>query len=274
MTKKPWLKPYRWGVQETAKLPCSYLLLKQKKQFLKARPVISYRSFAVAAGPAAPSTLCLIMLPRVFPNSYGHQSLPEIFQGLHHYLSTVDGDIELREFNQDLVGFFTSLPTDQIMAAVNHLIDSYAALQTTDFNLIKVTVQLGASEPKLRVFQGSCKRHRSKTGTIFLKDLSRICQLWLETSFFTQIARIFKQTRGSAIGNQISPSLANFAVSYKEQQWFNTRRQALEALRSQVCIIRYVDNRLVLCSEQTSNRWFFNNFWLHFSMAIQSNSRQ
>ena len=45
LTKKPWLKPYQWGVQETAKLPCSYLLLKQKKQFLKARPIISYKSF-------------------------------------------------------------------------------------------------------------------------------------------------------------------------------------------------------------------------------------
>ena len=204
------------------------------------------------------------MLPVVFPSSYGHQSLPEIFQGLHHYLSTVDEDIELREFNQDLVGFFTSLPTDRIMAAVDHLIDSYAALQQTDFNLIKFTVQLGASEPKLRVFQGSYKCHRSKTGTIFLKDLSRICQLSLETSFFAQMGRIFKQTRGSAIGNQISPSLANIAVSYKEQQWFNMHRQALEALRSQVYIIRDVDNRLVLCSEQTFNRWFFQQFLAPF----------
>ena len=215
------------------------------------------------------------MLPVVFPNSYGHQSLPEIFQGLHHYLSTVDEDIELREFNQDLVGFFTSLPTDQIIAAGDHLIDSYAALQQTDFNLIKFTVQLGASEPKLRVFQGRYKRHRSKTGTILLKDLSCICQLSLETSFFTQMGRIFKQTRGSAIGNQISPSLANIAVSYKEQQWFDTHRQALEALQSQVYIILYVDNRLVLCSEQTSNRLvFFNSSWLPSSTDTQSNSRQ
>ena len=42
-----------------------------------------------------------MMLPVVFPNSYGHQSLPEIFQGLHQYLSNVDEDIELMELNQD-----------------------------------------------------------------------------------------------------------------------------------------------------------------------------
>ena len=148
------------------------------------------------------------------------------------------------------------MPTDQIIAAGDHLIDSYAALQQTDFNLIKFTVQLGASEPKLRVFQGRYKRHRSKTGTILSKDLSCICQLSLETSFFTQMGRIFKQTRGSAIGNQISPSLANIAVSYKEQQWFDTHRQALEALQSQVYIVR--------CSEQTSNRWFFQQFLAPF----------
>ena len=151
LTRKPWLKPYRWGVQETAKLPCSYLLLKQKKKFLKARPIISYKSFAFGRLFQAASSALNMMLPVVFPNSYGHQSLPEIFQGLHHYLSTVDEDIELKEFNQDLVGFFTSLPTDQIMMAVNQLIDSYADAQSTEF--------------------------RSKTGTIFLKDLSRICQI-------------------------------------------------------------------------------------------------
>ena len=216
-----------------------------------------------------------MMLPVVFPNSYGHQSLPEIFQGLHHHLSTVDEDIELKEFNQDLVGFFTSLPTDQIMMAVNQLIDSYANTQVTEFNKIKFTVQLGASEPKLRVFQGSYKRHKSKTGTIFLKDLSRICQLSLETSFFTQMGRIVKQTRGSAIGNQISPSLANIAVSYKEQQWYESHRNALEALRSQVYIIRYVDNRLVLCSDDIANRWFFfSSSWLHSFMDTQWNSRE
>ena len=150
MTRKPWLKPYRWGVQEAAKLPCSYLLLKQKKNFLKARPIISYKSFAFGRLFQAASSALNMMLPVVFPNSYGHQSLPEIFQGLHQYLSNVDEDIELME-------------------AVNHLIDSYAALQSTEFSKIKFTVQLGASEPKLRTFQGSYKRHRSKTGTIFLR---------------------------------------------------------------------------------------------------------
>ena len=78
LTKKPWLKPYRWGVQETAKLPCSYLLLKQKKQFLKARPIISYRSFAFGRLFQAASSALNIMLPVVVQDSYGHQRLMRI----------------------------------------------------------------------------------------------------------------------------------------------------------------------------------------------------
>ena len=145
------------------------------------------------------------MLPVVFPNSYGHQPLPEIFHGLHHYLSTVDEDIEPESS-------IKILPCKKpISISSNSLYGSVPP------------------NPNYESFQGSYKRHRSKTGTILLKDLSRICQLSLETSFFTQMGRIFKQTRGSAIGNQISPSLANIAVSYKEQQWFNMHRQALEA---------------------------------------------
>ena len=41
--QESWLRPYRWGIRLAARPPSSYILLKQKKQFLGARPIISYR---------------------------------------------------------------------------------------------------------------------------------------------------------------------------------------------------------------------------------------
>ena len=58
---------------------------------------------------------------------------------------------------------------------------------------------------------------------MWLKDLCQLCELSLHTSLFSHMKRVFKQQRGSAIGNQISPSLANIAASYLEHQWFFCR---------------------------------------------------
>ena len=57
----------------------------------------------------------------------------------------------------------------------------------------------------------------------------------------------FQQVRGSAIGNQISPVLANTTVSHVEHQW-RTRPQIqllLQQHSHRIYITRYVDNRLV-----------------------------
>ena len=140
--------------------------------------------------------------------------------------------------------FFTSPPIQQIMESVNRLVTLYAAKQNADLSEISFTVQLAASEPKLRMFQGQFKRHKSQIGVIWLNFLRQLCELSLRASLFSHMKRIFKQQRGSAIGNQISPSLANIAVSYLEHQRFQKQKGALINHAGELYIVRYVDNRL------------------------------
>ena len=174
----------------------SYLLLKKKKQFLVARPIISYRSFAFARLFRAASMVINIMVPIVYPGSFGFQALPDIFKGLHAFLRDASEDLNLQQYNQDLVGFFTSLPVSQILEAVDHLIDQYANKQVLPQEQIKFTVQLHAAEPKLRVFQGSYRRQRQRTGIIWLADLKSICQLSLSTSLFSSDESHVQATKG------------------------------------------------------------------------------
>ena len=259
-SQKPWLKRYSWGVHPNADIPISYLLLKKKKQFLVARPIISYRGFVSARLFRAASMVINMMLPVVYPASFGFQALPEIFKNLHAFLREADEDVFLCQHNQDLVGFFTSLPVSQILEAVENLINQYASKQVLPQEQIKFTVMIHASEPRLRVFQGSFRRQRQKTGIIWLDDLLSICKLPLSTSLFAQMNRMFKQQRGSAIGNQISPSLANVAVSFLEQAWHDKHEARIRRLGSELYIIRYVDNRLVLCSEALAEQPFMQEF--------------
>ena len=133
--------------------------------------------------------------------------------------------------------------------SVDHLVQQYAAKQSADISDISLTVQLAATEPKLRVFQRRFNRHKTITGIIWLKDLCQLCvrESFLHASLVSHIKRIFKQQRGSAIENQISPALVNIAASYLEDQWFQWHKDALKNHAQELYIVRYVDNRLVLC---------------------------
>ena len=173
-------------------------------------------------------------------------------------------DIHLQQHNQDLVGFFTSLPIGQIMESVKQLVTQYAAKQNADVSEISFIVQLAATGPKLQVFQGQIKRHKIRTGVSWLKDLCQLCELSLHTSVFFHGTRVFKQQRGSAIGNKTSPSLANIAVSYLEHQWFQKHKDALTNYAEELHIVRYVDNRLVLCGQHLADTWFMQEFLADF----------
>ena len=137
-----WLKPYRWGFNTNATIPISYVLLKKKKQFAVARPIICYSNFVFGRLFRAASSVLNLLLPAVYPGSFGLQTLPAIFLG-------APIDIHLRQHNQDLAGFFTSLPIEQIMESVHHLVTQYAVKQSADWSEISFTVQLAATGPKL-----------------------------------------------------------------------------------------------------------------------------
>ena len=104
----------------------------------------------------------------------------------------------------------------------------------------------------------------SKTGVIWLKGLCQLCELSLHASLFSHMKKVFKHKRGSAIGNQISPSLANIAVSYLEHQWHQQHKDALAKHSDELYIVRYADNRLVLCGQHLAGRWFTQEFLADF----------
>ena len=86
----------------------------------------------------------------------------------------------------------------------------------------------------------------------------------MHTLLFSHMKPIFKQQRGSAIGNQISPSLANIAVSHLEHEWFQSQKDALKMHAQELYIVRFVDNRLVLCGQHLTEKWFMQEFLADF----------
>ena len=66
--KAPFLKKYSWGVNlRTSSMPIAYLLLKRKKQYRVARPIISYSFFVYARSFRATSIVLDLLIRDVCP---------------------------------------------------------------------------------------------------------------------------------------------------------------------------------------------------------------
>ena len=99
----------------------------------------------------------------------------------------------------------------------------------------------------LRMFRGRPRQAAMVHRQIRVGDIYKICELSLQASIFTHMNHTFQQVRGSAIGNQISPVLANITVSHVEHQWRTQPQiQLLQQRAHRIYTTRYVDNKLVL----------------------------
>eukprot|EP00438_Fugacium_kawagutii_P026451 Skav202762 [mRNA] locus=scaffold326:142749:169873:+ [translate_table: standard] len=152
-------------------------------------------------------------------------------------------DIDLKIYNQDLAGFFTSIPANSILHAVSDLLTDYHTLHPHLHQDSVISVDLKQQDTQRRLFRGKPRRASKQHAQLRMGDILPLCKLSLEASIFTQMGQCFQQVRGSAIGNQISPVLANITVSHTEHHWQRTHSSTLPPT---FFTCRYVDNRLTL----------------------------
>ena len=103
---------YPWSFDLTLPIPYGYGLLKGQKSYKKARPVISYSSCTFGNLLQAIGRILTDLLQKVFPHTLGNLTIQDVFKKLHQYLDS-DPEFETSELhNDDLVGFFVSVPHD------------------------------------------------------------------------------------------------------------------------------------------------------------------
>ncbi|OLP97238.1 hypothetical protein AK812_SmicGene20478 [Symbiodinium microadriaticum] len=266
---RSFLQRYKWGINlRTSSLPIAYLLLKQKKDFKGARPIISYIHFLYAKLFRATAIALDVIMRATCPRSFGLHTFPSILQQLTEFLQMLPDDAHPIVFNQDLVGFFTSIPVFRILNAVKWAVNEYSMLQKTDIDDITFSVNLREQDTKLRVWRGRPRRAAKRTVLIHLSDIVDICQLSCEASVFTVMHKVFRQTRGATIGNQISPMLAGLTVSIEEEIYVRHLQSFFDAYKPLFFCTRYVDNRLVIVSDRILRdhrlqHFLHNNFYQH-----------
>ena len=63
------------------------------------------------------------MIRLVWPQAMGLATTPQLWKNMHSFLHRVHPTIHLAEVNDDLVGFFNSVPRQQILDSLSALLD-------------------------------------------------------------------------------------------------------------------------------------------------------
>ena len=126
------------------------VFLKRKNQFLKGRTIISYRFSLLSKLLAAASLAITSMLESLWPNAPGLQSMPKLWGLLHQFLREAPVELELCEWNDDLIGFFNNVPRHQIIDALRSVVQQFF----NSFNQVFIPVDIVKKQAQTRV---ACK---------------------------------------------------------------------------------------------------------------------
>ena len=103
------------------------------------------------------------------PRSYGIQTFPQMVQSLIQFLEQYPDDQQLRTYNQDLVGFFTSIPVERICAVLS------GWLRLSHPTMVAIlTVSLREKDTKLRVWRSRPRQGGVRMYSIKLRDIVSI----------------------------------------------------------------------------------------------------
>ena len=271
----PYARQYKWGINQRSSLPQGFTFLKHKKQWMKGsgRTIISYRNSKLAKLLQAVAIALDTMVKQTWPTGPGNASTPQLWKTLQTYLADIPDDTNLAMINDDLIGFFNSVPHKKLQQSLRILLYQWQHIHNQDIITVDTTRSLGS----LHSMHTGSFRPNKRIPThrvIHLKHVPDIIHLSFQFSEFQALGKTWQQIQGTGIGNQISPILANIPITLHEINWqqaFHTELQHSQNTQGPHLFIRYVDNRLVLAPQATFHTLPFTTLALNdfYQLPIQ-----
>ena len=161
---------------------------------------------------------------------------------------TTPEDIHLTPINDDLVGFFNSVPQQRLVDAVISLCNRWKAQHTLlpPSPLTYNPPAIPSNTPTS--VDTTFTTHNNAHSTLNTSPL--IVQQALQSCIFQACNTYYKQIQGAGIGSQLSPALCNVAITLIEHTWQTTYHTFLQQPSLHLLNTRYVDNRYILLNEQ------------------------
>ena len=237
------LKTYTWSLDWTGRLPGAYILPKPSKGYAKARPIITYAgSWSSNLGRMIAACM-LIMMVSVFGAS-SSSSVQNILRTVWMCMKRTPVDQEVIGRQQDLIGFFNTVPHTRIVQDVEYLIHRYCAVQ-------RVTMQVHQNhrERLQRIFQGKYRAKTRQYRQVCIRDLVPLTRFMLAHSFFRRGRQVYRQHLGAAMGSQWSPVVCAVVAATREHMFYSSLLGTVrlgDPFQPFRMVARYVDNRYMV----------------------------
>jgi hypothetical protein len=162
---------------------------------------------------------------------------------MHNHFSATDPSVHFGAINDDLIGFFNSVPQHRLLDAVRSLICAWRQKHGD----VALSVDMSLRGPAVHTTHvGHFSRRAPTVRAIDPSDIIDIVAASLRSHLFMALNKVWKQFRGAGIGAHISPSLSNLAVTIVEKTWQYMFQEAINAPALAFLGVRYVDNRFIL----------------------------
>ena len=239
---------YKWAYRKkTTSIPVGKVFLKRKKQWKSGRTIITYHKVVRRLLFKAVAILLGEIAADTWRRSWGIHPTPRIWQNIKQYFDNTDDTVTLAFHNDDLVGFFNSVPQDQVCAAVAQLLAEHQRDRPSSV----YSVETQATAHHNRVFAGKQSYGRTPTTRIIhVEDIMTIVKSSFQGMYVPVGTLIMRQVHGTAIGSQLSPVLSHICVARHEVMWQRIYGQWYTS--HNVFLERYVDNRFVIFPSPSS----------------------
>ncbi len=196
-------------------LPYAYILPKPSKMFEKARPIISYMLSRNPKLGQLVGALVYELCRSIFDGLQLDRTVQDIITAIQKTFADIPEDVELDLQQQDLSGFFNSVPHSRMIEAVTYAVNRYIAHKGVAPNS-KLSTSLALEDRTQRIFRGRFRQAGKKYLAIQLDHIPKITDFLLRHSYFTVGGLVFRQIQGASMGSHFAPALCGLVAAFQE----------------------------------------------------------
>ena len=226
--------------------------------FNKARPIISYTlSWNEKLGQFI-GHLVFSLISSIFGDVSLDRKVVDIILGFHRLFRDVPCQWELDFQQQDLSGFFNSVPHSRMLESIQFALNLYRCKNQLPADST-LSVYTKDDDRHLRLFRG---RYRAAGGRYINVDIQHVfpaVNFLLAHSFFFIGRMLFQQIQGASMGSHFAPALCGLVAACQEYCFQKAFRDLINS-HNLLLNARYVDNRAMVGMPFWRDSYHWNSF--------------
>ena len=231
-------------INPEGQLPYAYLLPKPSKQFEKARPIISYMLSWNAKLGQVIGTIVYELCRSIFGDHQLDRTVQDIIEDIQHQFSQIPTNVDLNLQQQDLSGFFNSVPHSRMIDAVTYAVNHYIVSNGLPPGST-LSTSIAREDRTQRIFRGKFRQAGRRYLNLQLTEIPTLVIFLLKHSYLTVGNHVFRQIQGASMGSQFAPALCGLVAAFQEYCFFKAF-QGMKTFHRLLHNTRYVDNRIMM----------------------------